>query len=57
MAEYLPDIRNEIMVLAGDPFFSSVDRGDVGEVGQYKLFHKNTRFLSCYRGDINGPAS
>ncbi len=35
MAEYPPDIRNEIKVLDGNTFFISDDRGDVHHLGPY----------------------
>jgi glycogen debranching enzyme len=54
MAEYPPDIKNEIKVLEGDTFFVSDDRGNVHEMGPYGLFPKDTRFLSRYWVEING---
>src|SRR5689334_15498535 len=52
MAEYPPDVRNEINVLEGDTFFIS-EAGNVAQPGPYGLFSRDTRFLSRYRLTIN----
>jgi glycogen debranching enzyme len=54
MAEYPPDVRNEIKVLEDDTFFGSDDTGNVSQPGPYGLFSRDTRFLSRYQLMING---
>jgi hypothetical protein len=56
MAEYPPDVRNEIKVLEGDTFFISDDAGNVSQPGPYGLFSSDTRGGMSYHWPFRSAA-